>query len=215
MNNFDIILEIIGNYLENFDADTDKLSNLHEVSKNESGSMPIYYVYDSSNELNIINMDHVANCGYKKAKGVMGSPDNINTVDAFIIDCNDEWYFLEFKDSEISGGKDGLKNNVLKKAYSNLYMLLDILYYMNKYGMEYPSFTYEQPIEFVKQHINYILVCNSEKNAITYSRVKDKSLTGEHYTPEFMQRLKDYIFKDAYVYTEDYLEKLFVEKFRY
>lgn len=35
------------------------------------------------------------------------------------------------------------------------------------------------------------------------------------YTPEYMQKMKEYLFKDAYVYTEIEFEREFVKKFQY
>ncbi len=94
-------------------------------------------------------------------------------------------------------------------------MVLDILYSMSRYGEKHPEFTYDQPIEFAQQHVYYILVCSEVKNPIMYGKMKDRQLAGRHYTPPFMQRLKDYMFKDAYAYTESLLEQKFVNTFQY
>ena len=139
----------------------------------------------------------------------------INTADAFLINKDNNWFFIEFKDSEIKATKDSLKNNVLKKAYSNWYMLLDMLYSTNGRDDAYLDFAYFNPVEFAKQHVYYILVCSTDKNPNIYTQVKNHDLIGEKYTPEFMLRLKDYLFRDAYVYTEEFLERRFVEEFSY
>lgn len=123
--------------------------------------------------------------------------------------------FIEFKDSEIRADNSGLKNNVLKKAYSNWYMMLDVLYYMNCKGMPYNGFDYNNPMEFAKNHVYYILVCNEQKNPRAYQQIKNRDLLGEKYTPPFMQRLKDYLFKDAYIYTNTFFERKFVHRFTY
>ena len=50
----------------------------------------------------------------------------------------DEWYFVEFKDAKMSNAKTG----VLKKAYSNVYAVMDVLYAMKEKNIEYPPFDY-------------------------------------------------------------------------
>lgn len=77
------------------------------------------------------------------------------------------------------------------------------------------GFDFGNPVEFAKKHVHYILVCRLEKNAEMYLQIKNHALLGETYTPPFMQRIKDYLFKDAYIFTEVELERNFVEKFVY
>ena len=64
-------------------------------------------------------------------------------------------------------------------------------------------------------HVHYILVCSGEENPKIYNQVKNQALLKQNYTPPFMRRLKDYLFKDAYVYTENFFEEEFVKKFAY
>lgn len=71
----------------------------------------------------------------------------------------------------------------------------------------------QNPIRFAEEHVHYILVCSSEKNPNLYNLVKAQVLLKQNYTPPFMQRLKDYLFKDVYVYTENFFETEFVKKF--
>lgn len=40
-------------------------------------------------------------------------------------------------------------------------------------------------------------------------------LAGEKFQPEYMKKLEKYIFKEAYVYTPEFLEKNFVKHFKY
>ncbi|MCC8161944.1 MAG: hypothetical protein LIO86_01960 [Lachnospiraceae bacterium] len=214
MNNFDQIQSIIKEYLADHGVETEVLtSNLHAVSLDKQDSK---YVYNGQRDLPVIDMDSIAQGGYKKAKNARdeaGENNIVNTADGFLVDQDDNWTFVEFKNSEIKAKKDGLKNSILKKAYANWYMLLDILYDMKQKGHVYPGFTYDQPMEFAQQHITFILVCSSEKNPRLYGKNKDCRLAGERYVPGFMQRLKDYLFLDAYVYTEVELEQKFVRGF--
>ena len=214
MNNFSLFKEMMISYLEAHDISLPIISNLHETSLNDKVSPP-RYVYTSDKDLDVLDMDLIAKRGYKIIKSASGINNVINTTDAFIINSNNDWYFIEFKDAKISAENANLKNNVLKKAYSNWYMLLDILYFMYHKGNGYSDFTIDNPIEFAKNHVCYILVCSEEKNPNMYQQIKNYDLLGEKYTPPFMERLKDYMFKEVYVYTETYLANKFVKEFVY
>ena len=184
--------------------------------ENKAEKDKVYYLYNGEKDFEVIDMDLIAKQAYKEIKHAKDIANNfVNTADAFLINKENEWYIIEFKDAAISAKSDSLKNNVLKKAYSNWYMLLDVLYSMNEKKDRYMEFAYENPVEFAKQHIHYILVCSEEKNPNIYTQIKNSTMIGEKYTPLFMQRIKDYLFKDAYVYTEKYFERDFVEKFAY
>lgn len=89
-------------------------------------------------------------------------------------------------------------------------MLLDILYEMKEQGKTNELFDYTNPIRFGKEHVHYVLVCSKEKNPQIVQQILKK-----RYTPPFMEKLKDYLFKDAYAFTEDYFEMDFVHQFTY
>lgn len=216
MSKFDDFKKILLTYLESNGIALDITSNLHETSLNDADRNNKVYLYNGKKNLEVIDMDLIAKKGYKDIKRAKDISNNfINTADAFLINRENEWYFIEFKDATIKADNDKLKNNVIRKAYSNWYMLLDILYSMKECGHIDKDFGYENPVAFAKQHVHYILVCSTEKNPTIYIQVKNYDLIGEKYIPPFMQRLKDYLFKEAYVYTEQFLERKFVEKFVY
>lgn len=97
-----------------------------------------------------------------------------------------------------------------------MYMLLDILYAMKNSEDMYSKFAFEDPIKFIRENVYYILVCSKDKNPQIYEQIKNCEISEEkNYTPPFMERLRDYIFKDAYVYTEFQLEHKFVKAFEY
>lgn len=206
---------MVTDFLKNGGVSMEIVSNLHDTSLNDANKSEKNYVYNGDKNLAVIDMDLIAKDGYRIIKHASGKDNIINTVDAFIINKANEWFFIEFKDSEIKAENSGLKNNVIKKAYSNWYMLLDILYFMAGNSSFYHQFSLENPIKFAKEHIYYILVCSTEKNPLIYEQLKSHELIGEKYTPPFMQRLKDYMFKDAYVYTESFFERKFVKNFIY
>lgn len=56
---------------------------------------------------------------------------------------------------------------------------------------------------------------DADNNQNVVNQIRNHRLKKEKYTPIFMQRLKEYIFRDAYVYTEIELEREFVKNFEY
>lgn len=212
MNKFETFLEMLKQYFHKNEISLVMTSSLHECSDNNADGTPIYW-YNGA-ELNVINMDWVAKHGYRYVRAVNPKDNPVSTADSFVINRENMWYFIEFKSGEITAKKDGIKRSVLKKAYENWYMLLDILYQMKE---EYPisGFNFQQPIEFAKNNVQYILVCKGENNPEMYRQIKNSALIGKRYTPPFMQRLKDYVFQDAYAYTEVEFEQEFVKKFKY
>lgn len=214
MSNFQKINTLIDNYLSNNGINVEFLSTFHETSKNDSDRTkePVF-IYNFDKDLQVIDMDAVAKYGYKIIKNSNEKP--INTADAFLINSNNDWFFIEFKDSTINAENSKVKNSIIKKAYANLYMLLDIIYDMKDTEQRLNYFNYDNPIQFVKEHIFYIVVCSTNKNPQIYKQIKNKELLNQKYTPPFMYRIKDYLFKDAYIYTEEHLEKELVRRFRY
>ena len=95
------------------------------------------------------------------------------------------------------------KTGVLKKAYSNVYAVMDVLYAMKEKNIEYPPFDYGNPIQFFRTHVIYILVFRGALNP------------HQHYLPEFMKRLEGYIYKEAYAVTEDVFEHTFLRDFAF
>lgn len=91
-------------------------------------------------------------------------------------------------------------------------MIMDIFYAI---GSDHSSniLDLSNPIQFARNHITYIVVCNSKKDVYTWEQVRNCDNAGEHYTPDCLNKFKYFLFKDAYAYTEDYFEKRFVKKF--
>lgn len=215
-NNFNKFVQIILDYLSSDIQSSDKMfSNLHETSLDDSNKNCMVYVYEGKKDLTVLDMDYIAKVEYKNKKGAEDKDSIINTADAFVISNDNQWFFIEFKNTKMSDVSKSLKDNIIKKAYSNWYMLLDIIFSMNDFGEKYDGFNYSNPIDFAKNNVTYIVVCKSCKNPTAYNLIKGCKLRGEKYTPPFMLRLKDYLFKDAYLYTEEFLEREFVECFKY
>lgn len=212
-NNFSEFRKLLEDYFAQNDvADLTCVSDLYAASRNTEGNRA---VYQGKKNLQVIDMDRIAKEGYRRIKTADWKDNPVNTADAFLIDDKNRWFFVEFKDSKLDATKDSLKNNILKKAYANWYMILDILYAMRESGTEWEQFQFGNPVRFAKEHVSYIVVCSADKNPLFYQQIKNHDLIGTHYTPLFMRRLKDYIFQDAYVYTEDFFERKFVNSFSY
>lgn len=215
MNNFDRMFQMINNYQLSYGIEQNILSCLHDTSKSNAESHEIY-VYNGRDDLNVIEMDAIARHSYKKIK----KPDNpeehpVNSADAFLINRDNDWYFIEFKDSGFRKNNKALKDNIIKKAYSNWYMLMEILYEMKDTEYKYIGFEYDDPVKFAQEHVFYILVCTLDKNPSMYKLIRESQLANNKYTPPFMSRLKGYLFKDAFAYTEELLERNLVNKFIY
>lgn len=126
--------------------------------------------------------------GYKSVKGATGK--QVNIVDAFLADVNNEWFFIEFKDTRISN--KAKKDNIKKKGMANWLMLLDIF---EKTGDKCKDvFGVDNTMQFAREHITYILVCSQEKNPYVYEQVRNHDTTKETYTPECLQKFKEYFF---------------------
>ena len=164
--------------------------------------------------MDIIDMDEIAHNIYRLVRfpDSKKEEDSLASTDAFVINSENIWYFIEFKNQQITKAKE----SVTKKAYQNWYWLVEILYEMwEKNEMQYDTFNYENPITFAKENVVYILVVSEEKNIVDVDKIRKCILAGEKFQPEYMKKLEKYIFKEAYVYTPQVLEKEFVKKFTY
>ena len=215
MTNFEVFKDAVKKYLSECDISISCDLTLHEASLNNDGKV-CRYLYNGDRNLTVVSMDILAKQGYKAVKGVKDPRENpINTVDEFLINKENEWYLIEFKDCVIKADKQAVKDNIIKKAYANWYMIMDMFYTLSEKNEKCGIFDINNPIRFAKEHVHYILVCSGEENPKIYNQVKSQALLKQNYTPPFMRRLKDYLFKDAYVYTENFFEEEFVKKFAY
>lgn len=210
MSNYELFRDTLKKYFWDKGIEFKLETTLKDASENAQEN-PSTFLYSGNKNVPVISMDEVAQIGYKKVKNVPdGRKRNVNTVDAFLIDANQEWYFIEFKDCKISNKKD----NIEKKGMSNWLMLMDIFFDI---GSEMCSniIDLDNPIKFARDHITYIIVCNGEKDPYTLEQVRNCNLVGEHYTPECLNKFKDFFFKDAYAYTEQFFENKFVKHFKF
>lgn len=216
MNNYNVIKGIFEQYALNHGYRLEVESNLHDISINKSDKAKVSYLYDDTHKNEVaIDLDKIAHDVYRLVKipDSRLEEDSCASADCMLIDCKGEWFLIEFKDQDIS--KKSVRDSVTKKAYQNWHWILDILYEM-KNSINSEFFDFENPINFAKEHVTYILVMNPDKNSFNMVRKMHESiLAGEWYTVPYMKKLSKYIFKDAYVLTPDYFEKYFVKKFKF
>ncbi len=195
-------------YLGRNGFDTELASDISTTSRNTETGVSL-----CSSSMRVIDMDRFARQGYRKIILPVSETedDSINTADAFMINRNNEWYFVEFKDAKLGNSKQ----SILKKAYSNLYAVLDVLYEMKKEKEAYPDFPYEDPIHFIQEHVTYILVFSGAKNPLDAEQMLNYIKIRKKYLPIFMKRLQGYIYKEAYAVTEDEFVKNFLTHFYY
>ncbi len=210
MNNFSKFSRMMSKYLAEHGYEITLESKIADLSQNEETGKPLCTAV-----LAAIDMDTFAKKGYRKIiiPNSTSEDDTINTADAFLIIRENTWYFIEFKDVKINDR--GMKASVLKTAYSNLYAVMDVLYSMKETEYAYTDFNYENPVEFVRNNVVYILVFSSIKNPRHVEQLKNHQLLNEKYLPEFMKRLPGYIYKEAYALTETEFEHSFPRNFAY
>lgn len=214
MNNFNRIANIFEDYSKshNIDFPDNFISDLITTSYDSDNTVNVYN--STENNLPVLNLDVFAQKIYYKVFGENKSDNALKSPDAFLVNCENHWYFIEFKNQGISASKSKAKNSVIQKALCIIYSMVDVLYETR--GREILD-NYRNPLDFFRSNVTYILVCSSDKNPKVADRnINQKNISGQYrYTPEFMQKLVSYLFFDAYIYTEQYFEKEFVKHFKY
>lgn len=208
MNNLERFTDMMEAYLKRKGCTENLVSNISDTSYSSEAKVSL-----CNSSMPVIDMDRFARRGYRKIILPLSQTedDSINTADAFMINGDNQWYFIEFKDAKL--GKS--KHSILKKAYSNVYAVLDVLYEMKEQEEAYLQFTYESPIDFIHKHVTYILVFSGTKNPQDARQMLNFKLIKGKYLPEFMKRLQGYIYKEAYAVTEDEFENGFLAHFSY
>lgn len=217
MTNYDRMKNLLEEFADKYgqgcrviESDISDLSE-DKLESKSTGARKLVYGSDKQN-MQVLDMDEIAHNIYRIARFPESTRESESpaSADAFVIDADDTWYFIEFKNQRISKAKE----SVTKKAYQNWHWLVDILYEM-KDSLPYDTFDYENPIAFAKENVVYILVVSEDKNYPDVEKMHKCILAGEKFRPEYMEKLEKYIFKDAYVYTPEILEREFVKKFVY
>lgn len=216
MTNYDQIKEILKQFSDKYVTKIIIESKMSAVSEDKAASKnteeKVLLYEDSRKDMQVIDMDEIAHNAYRIARypESVKEEDSLASADAFVINADNMWYFIEFKNQEITKAK----NSVTKKAYQNWYWLVDVLREM-KDQIQYNNFNYEDPISFARENVAYILVVSQEKNYNNMKKMHECMLAGQKFLPQYMEKLEKYTFKETYVYTPEMFEKCFVKRFEY
>lgn len=216
MTNYDQIKKILKQFSDKYVTKIIIESKMSDVSEDKAASKrtekKVLLYEDNRKDMQVIDMDEIAHKAYRVARypESVKEDDSLASADAFVINADNIWYFIEFKNQEITKAKD----SVTKKAYQNWYWLVDVLREM-KDTIQYNNFNYEDPISFARENVTYILVVSQEKNYNNVKKMHDCKLAGQKFLPQYMEKLEKYTFKETYVYTPEMFEQKFVKKFEY
>lgn len=159
MTNYDQIKEILKQFSDKYVTRIIIESKMSDVSEDKAASKrtekKVLLYEDNRKDMQVIDMDEIAHKAYRVARypESVKEDDSLASADAFVINADNMWYFIEFKNQEIAKAKD----SVTKKAYQNWYWLVDVLREM-KDQIQYNNFNYEDPISFARENVVYILV---------------------------------------------------------
>ncbi len=135
------------------------------------------------------------------------------SVDSFLIDKNNIWYFIEFKNQKISRAKE----KCIEKAFSNLYWLFNMFYELQENEKRTPC-KLDNLFRFIKSHCVYYIVIINNADPVGLKKVHDLHLANnfsESVEYNFIAKLNFYIFKDAKVVSEEVFDEIFVKNFEY
>ena len=210
-NNYSNILKLIDTYC-----------SLHKISLKLEEKMSIAsfdskhgrHFISAISDLDVIALDNIAHSVVRLVYLPQSNKesDSPASVDAFLIDGEGKWYFIEFKNQKISG----TKYKCIEKAYSNMFWLINILLEMkDKFPID--DFDYNHPFDFFKKNCEFILVIGNNCDDLGLSKYRECKKA--HYPlPEncnFLFKLESYVFKKAIVYNETQFDELFVKNFSY
>ncbi len=172
------------------------VSNIQDASLDDNKGV---YVYPSTSPINldVIKLDDLT----KYLKFLLPSQTNFNQlsgVDAICIDAQNEWYFFEFKNSDIKGHPEQRKS-IRKKMLESLWY---IFFMYSKAGVNINQLFYGDFTKFAVKHINYIIVGSQSKNTLYAQNIYAAESSGTHYTPPGFEQFVGYYFKNVYMLTE-------------
>lgn len=167
-----------------------KWTTLKETSKNSPNKATVIYMVESDFE--VIDFDEVKNC-YISELGVkvLETPKSNDAL----FELNGELYFVEFKD----GNMQKEIHNVKRKIYDSLLIFCDIV---------------KENISFTRQHMNYILVYNKEKNDTpsfeNFAENMEELSDSNFDIFELRKKFQNLYFKNVFTYNKERFIKKFV-----
>ena len=200
MNRYTLLKQIIENYIDDHGFNVEIESNIKDTSYDKTNDT---YLCEFGENFKVIDMDVIAKDVYGN---IYKSGKTRSTADAFFVLEDGKWYFVEFKNTKID--TSSLKLRVQLKAYENLHLLFDILLDMTEITTELGCI--ENPIDFIRNNVIYILVCSEEKNIKEADFIRKSQLTKKQYVPGFMEELNSSVFKESYLLTEKNFYREFI-----
>ena len=142
--------------------------------------------------MDIIKLDDIT----KYRKNILsfdGEFGQLAAVDAICINNNNEWFFIEFKNSNIGNTKT--RKSIIKKMVDSLWYLFFIY---SKSGEDVESIFLGDITKFAREHFTYIIVGSKDKNLNYSMNIQALESAGNHYTPPAFREFVGYYFKDIY-----------------
>lgn len=181
------------------------LSTLKETSIDNHNKKVTEAEFMTESQIKVINFDDVKK-DYIKLLHLSDTPQS---NDALYINSKEYAIFIEFKNGYVLGKE---KFSIRKKIYDSMLILTDII---------------GKGISYTREHLDYILVYNKDKNTeednskTKYSKSEsrdkiDRTLLGygnDSFIECGVEIFKGYCFKDVHTYTQEEFESLFVNKY--
>lgn len=189
-------------------------ATMKEASFDDNNKMYVYQDYENNCDYDI-DMTVLKLDEFSKIYNLRNTP---NAVDAVCIDCENNWYLIEFKNQKF----DNAKSSVKKKMMGSLWILYDTYCQTGNIYDITGNPPVKDIIEFSKERITYIVVCSSTKNSENNTKkAHDKfgdslrkrytDILNRTYSPSRLDYCAEcYCFKDAYKCNEKELRKFIV-----
>ena len=182
----------------NSEDDKSILSNMESASFDSEGEKICFYSSEFISDfinMETIKLDDIS--GFRKK--ILKLPeksffDKLPAVDAVCIDRENEWFFIEFKNSKVDNKISSIKQKMLSSLWFCFYMLSK----SNKKD----SVLNDDVLKFSREHISYIVVGRRDKNIDESESIREAEGRLEHYQPNKLKQYINYYFKDIYMLTE-------------
>ena len=177
----------------------ENLSSFKDTSRDSDGEAPKYM---TNSEIQVINFDKVKESYIRE----MNLSDTPCSSDALYIGKEEKLFFVEFKNGAMKNNKI---YNVYNKIYDSLLIFNDIV---------------QKNISFCREHLNFILVYNEEKNPCEMNDIKQQDSSKiiiskcihkkakKKFIRFGLDKFEKIYFKEVFTYTEKEFEDNFLSK---
>ena len=176
---------------------SNNISTLHDTSKDDSNT-PIMFLTDSMKPC--YNFDKIKE-SFAKSQGISDVP---RSADALYVKKDNEYTaFIEFKNGNIN-------QKIIYEIHEKMYCCCAIL-----------SMILEEPMNYIRDHIDFYIVYNGEKNSNKLSQSKSResiaksvsNLSNEPLVEFNVKKFENFLYRKVYTYTEKEFENQFVQKY--